>query len=130
MRTQPNILLLFQRRTQLPLYGADARRQRVANWPTRPTLTGCCATVFNNAYCQMPLCTPSRICLLAGRAGAALRRGTTVRSSPPDVPSMPAFWRRRATRPACGKMHFGGNRQFNGFSIAPMTPDRQHWSPK
>jgi choline-sulfatase len=91
-------------------------------------------TVFTNAYCQMPLCTPSRLCILTGKevrgAGAwynesVLRPGATTIA---DV-------LRGAGYETClvGKMHLGGRRQFAGFQHRPygdLTGKTGHqWEP-
>ncbi len=90
-----------------------------ANTPAFDDLAarGC---AFHTAYCQVPLCTPSRICMLTGtdpmksagwgnsfmlRPGAATLPGTLT----------------DAGYATClvGKMHLGGDRQFVGFEHRP-----------
>jgi choline-sulfatase len=75
---------------------------------------------FGESYCQMPLCTPSRMCLLSGRdvrgCGAwnnesLMREG--VRTFADD------FAENGYETCLVGKMHFGGKRQFNGFRNRP-----------
>jgi choline-sulfatase len=77
-------------------------------------------TVFSDAYCQMPLCTPSRMCLLSGRE--ARRCGAWSNNSILD-PALPTLPKRFAAAgyATClvGKMHFGGNLQFHGFQHRP-----------
>ena len=78
------------------------------------------ATTFSNAYCQMPLCSPSRLCLLSGREvrGAGAWDNESILG--PDLITLPAVMR-GAGYATClvGKMHLGGNRQFVGFEHRP-----------
>ena len=75
---------------------------------------------FNNTYCQMALCTPSRLCLLSGkhvRGAGAWDNDSTLG---PDLVTLPAALR-SAGYETClvGKMHLGGSRQFVGFQHRP-----------
>ena len=78
-------------------------------------------TFFESAYCQMPLCTPSRMCMLTSldqEKCGAWGNGAIV---PPGIPTLPGHLHERAGYETCtvGKMHFGGSRQFNGFRHRP-----------
>jgi choline-sulfatase len=76
--------------------------------------------VFEHAYCQMPLCTPSRMCVLTGRnvrGCGAWGNGSVMRPNMPTVAS--AFADAGYETCLMGKMHFGGTRQFNGFRRRP-----------
>jgi len=88
-----------------------------------PTLDGLAGrgTFFENAYCQMPLCTPSRICMLTGRDQEKCGAWGNNAIFPPDVLSLPAHLTAEAGYETAliGKMHFGGSRQFNGFHLRP-----------
>jgi choline-sulfatase len=77
-------------------------------------------TVFTDAYCQMPLCTPSRICQLTGlevRKSGAWANKSVLR---PELDTLPKTFG-RAGYETClvGKMHLGGNQQFAGFRHRP-----------
>jgi len=77
-------------------------------------------TVFTNTYCQMPLCTPSRLCILTGlevRRCGAWTNEAVLRSEIPTLPRILA----NAGYETClvGKMHFGGTLQFGGFQNRP-----------
>jgi choline-sulfatase len=78
-------------------------------------------TFFENAYCQMPLCTPSRICMLTGRDQEKCGAWSNTAIFPPDIPTLPGYLHKQAGYETCaaGKMHFGGSRQFNGFQHRP-----------
>ncbi|MGH2352358.1 MAG: sulfatase-like hydrolase/transferase, partial [Chloroflexota bacterium] len=88
-----------------------------------PALDGLAArgTFFENAYCQMPLCTPSRICMLTGRDQEKCGAWGNNAIVPPDIPTLPGHLVERAGYETAlvGKMHFGGSRQFNGFRQRP-----------
>jgi len=78
------------------------------------------STVFTDAYCQMPLCTPSRLCLLTGREvrrAGAWNNASVLR---PELPTLPCTLR-DAGYETClvGKMHLGGTQQFVGFNHRP-----------
>ena len=71
---------------------------------------------FTDAYCQMPLCTPSRITLLTGlevRKSGAWSNESVLR---PELATLPGIFR-EAGYATClvGKMHLGGTQQFCGF---------------
>ncbi|MGB2824339.1 MAG: sulfatase-like hydrolase/transferase, partial [Phycisphaerae bacterium] len=77
-------------------------------------------TVFTDAYCQMPLCTPSRICILTGREVrrcGAWNNNSVLR---PELDTLPKALA-AAGYETClvGKMHLGGNQQFVGFRHRP-----------
>lgn len=91
-------------------------------------------TVFTDAYCQMPLCTPSRICQLTGkevRKCGAWSNNAVLRPELTTLPEVIA----EAGYSTClvGKMHLGGNRQFVGFQHRPygdLTGHTGHqWEP-
>ena len=75
---------------------------------------------FRQTYCQMPLCTPSRMCMLTGRdqrRAGAWENGSLLT---PDIPTLPgAFAGAGYETCLTGKMHFGGDRQFCGFQHRP-----------
>ena len=77
-------------------------------------------TVFTDAYCQMPLCTPSRICQLTGKE--VRNSGAWVNCSVlrPELKTLPGVLA-EAGYSTClvGKMHLGGNLQYVGFQHRP-----------
>ncbi|MBN1642163.1 MAG: sulfatase-like hydrolase/transferase, partial [Anaerolineae bacterium] len=132
---RPNILFLFSDEHGFRYMGhlPEAQGGEPVYTPTFDRLAAN-GTVFTNAYCQMPLCTPSRLCVLTGKevrgAGAwynesVLRPGATTIA---DV-------LRAAGYETCliGKMHLGGRRQFAGFRHRPygdLTGKTGHqWEP-
>jgi choline-sulfatase len=90
-----------------------------ARTPSFDALAGSSA-VFHTTYCQMPLCTPSRMCMLTGREVrrcGAWFNGSYLESSIPTLPGV--FAESGYETCLVGKMHFGGNRQFCGFRHRP-----------
>lgn len=90
--------------------------------------------VFHSAYCQVPLCTPSRICMLTGRppmGSGGWNNGSVLR---PGVATIPGSFA-EAGYATClvGKMHLGGDRQYVGFQHRPygdLTGHTGHqWEP-
>lgn len=90
--------------------------------------------VFHTTYCQVSLCTPSRICMLAGVNPMKSGGWTNGAMMRPDRTTLPASLA-DAGYATClvGKMHLGGNRQFVGFQHRPygdLTGRTGHqWEP-
>ena len=89
---------------------------------------------FTDAYCQMPLCTPSRLSFLTGleaRRCGAWWNEVVLR---PELPTLPQVLG-QAGYETClvGKMHLGGVNQFAGFKHRPygdFTAKTGHqWEP-
>jgi len=77
-------------------------------------------TVFTDAYCQMPLCTPSRMSLLTGREVRGSGAWSNQSVLRPELPTIPkALGEAGYATCLVGKMHLGGNQQFVGFQGRP-----------
>ena len=65
---RPNILFLFSDEHSYRFMGHVPAEEggEPADTPAFDRMASQ-GTVFSNAYCQMPLCTPSRLCTLTGR---------------------------------------------------------------
>ena len=131
--TQPNILFLFSDEHNHRFLGTD---QPNAESVVTPALDGLIksGTWFRHAYCQMPLCTPSRICLLTGRevrGSGGWKNESVLR---PELPTIPTVLK-CAGYETClvGKMHLGGSEQSGGFDHRPygdLTGKTGHqWEP-
>lgn len=78
------------------------------------------ASVFSDAYCQMPLCTPSRLCLLTGREVREAGAWTNESVLRPGLATIPEVFAEGGYETCLvGKMHLGGNRQLAGFRHRP-----------
>lgn len=78
------------------------------------------STVFEWAYCGVPLCTPSRLCFLSGREAADVGAWGNESMLPKGLVTIPkAFSNAGYETGLVGKMHLGGDRQFGGFDYRP-----------
>ncbi|MBN2451496.1 MAG: sulfatase-like hydrolase/transferase [Lentisphaeria bacterium] len=76
--------------------------------------------VFRDAYCAMPLCTPSRICTLTGLEVRRCGAWTNESVLRPGLITWPETFAAAGYETVLvGKMHLGGNRQFVGFRHRP-----------
>jgi choline-sulfatase len=118
---RPNILFLFSDEHGFRYLSARDRADggEPVDTPTLDSLIRG-GTYFTDAYCQMPLCTPSRITVLTGKhvqSSGAWSNESVLR---PELDTLPgAFSAAGYTTCLVGKMHLGGNRQFCGFDFRP-----------
>ena len=133
--SQPNILYLLSDEHSFRFMGHVSPEEggEPVSTPTFDRLAAH-GTRFTDAYCQMPLCTPSRLCQLTGkevRRCGAWNNGAVLR---PELVTMPRVLS-DAGYATClvGKMHLGGNQQFVGFQHRPygdLTGQTGHqWEP-
>jgi choline-sulfatase len=119
--TQPNILFLFSDEHSHRFMGHVSPEDGGESvWtPTFDRLASR-GTVFTDAYCQMPLCTPSRLCLLTGREVRSAGAWSNKSVLRPELPTLPGVLA-EAGYETCliGKMHLGGGLQFVGFRHRP-----------
>jgi choline-sulfatase len=74
------------------------------------------AVVFDSAYCNSPLCAPSRFSLVSGRLPSQIGAFDNAADFPADVPTYAHYLRRLGYRTALsGKMHFCGPDQLHGY---------------
>ncbi len=106
---KPNVLLIIadDLRPDLTCYGVDGvsspHIDRLATWGIR----------FERAYCQYPVCNPSRVSMLTGLRPDATRvfgNGQHFRRTLPDVTTLPQHFRRNGyVAASLGKIfHRGG----------------------
>ncbi len=132
---QPNVLYLMSDEHSFRCMGhvPESTGGEPVDTPTLDRLAAQ-GTVFTDAYCQMPLCTPSRLCQLTGlevRKCGAWNNASVLR---PELDTWPkAFLRAGYETCLVGKMHLGGNQQFVGFRHRPygdLTGKTGHqWEP-
>ncbi len=74
------------------------------------------AVVFDSAYCNSPLCAPSRFTLVSGQLPSKIGAYDNAADFPADVPTYAHHLRRLGYRTALsGKMHFCGPDQLHGY---------------
>ena len=129
-KKQPNIVLIMADQlavSALPFYGhalvqAPNLCQLAAN-----------GVVFDSAYCNFPICAPSRFSMLSGRLPHSIAAYDNASEFPASIPTMAHYLRRAGYRTIlCGKMHFVGPDQLHGFQERLTTdiyPADFAWTP-
>jgi len=131
---QPNILIIQADQCApqaLPTYGHP-----IVKAPNLAAL-GEGGVVFENAYCNSPLCAPSRFSMLTGQLPSRTGVYDNASEMPSQVPTFAHYLRHLGYHTIlCGKMHFVGADQLHGFEerlttdIYPAdftwTPDWEH----
>ncbi len=128
--TQPNILMVMADQMAapaLPVYGHP-----LVDAPNIERLASD-GVVFGNAYCNSPLCAPSRFSMLSGRLATRIGAYDNAAEFPSAVPTMAHYLRLAGYRTCtAGKMHFIGADQLHGFEERLTTdiyPADFGWTP-
>jgi choline-sulfatase len=127
----PNILFILS--DQMTPFMTGPYGSRVARTPHLDRLARE-GVVFENAYCNSPLCVPSRNSMWSGRLVSGIAAFDNGSEFPAHLPTIPYLLRTAGYRTAvAGKCHFIGADQLHGFDerltpcIFPagfeMTPD-------
>lgn len=110
---RPNILFLMADQmtaSRLPFYG-----HKVVKTPNLSRLAEE-GVVFDSAYCNSPLCAPSRFTLMAGQLPSRIGGYDNAGDFPADTPTFAHYLRDAGYLTALsGKMHFCGPDQLHGF---------------
>lgn len=130
MTPKPNILLLMADQltaSALPFLGnSPAKAPHLARLADR-------AVVFNSAYCNSPLCAPSRFSMLTGQLPSRIGAYDNACELRADTPSVAHHLRLGGYRTILsGKMHFVGPDQLHGFEERLTTdiyPADFGWTP-
>ena len=89
--------------------------------------------VFENAYCNFPLCAPARFSMLSGRLPSRIGAFDNAVEFPASVPTFHHYLRRAGYRTClAGKMHFVGPDQLHGYEERVTTdvyPADFLWTP-
>jgi len=115
MRTeQPNIIFIMADQLAapvLPIYNPKS----VVKTPHLDALAEG-GVVFDSAYCNSPLCAPSRFVLMTGRLPSKIGAYDNAADLAADIPTFAHYLRDMGYRTALsGKMHFCGPDQLHGF---------------
>jgi len=116
----PNIL--FIQTDQLTAFALSAYGNQYCKTPHIDCLTNN-GVVFETAYCNFPLCAPSRYSMAAGQLASRIGAYDNAVEFPATIPTY-AHYLRAAGYQTClsGKMHFVGPDQLHGFEQR-LTPD-------
>jgi choline-sulfatase len=89
--------------------------------------------VFDSAYCNAPLCAPSRFSMMAGQLPSRVGAWDNAAEFPSAVPTYAHYLRRLGYRTClAGKMHFVGADQLHGYEDRVTTdiyPGDFGWTP-
>ena len=130
MPQQPNILIVMVDQLApafLPIYGHPLVQA--------PNLSALAArgTVFDSAYCNSPLCSPSRTAFMTGSLPSRTGGYDNAAEFRADLPTFAHYLRRLGYRTVLsGKMHFCGPDQMHGFEERLTTdiyPADYGWTP-
>lgn len=127
---KPNILLFMT--DQLTAFALNAYGNTVCRTPHIDRLAASGA-VFESAYCNYPLCAPSRFSMMAGRLASRIGAWDNGAEFPASIPTF-AHYLRGMGYYTCisGKMHFVGPDQLHGFEERLTTeiyPADFSWTP-
>ncbi|WP_303981759.1 choline-sulfatase [Dongia mobilis] len=128
--TQPNILfVMFDQMAALSLPGYGHKLVKT------PHLDALAArgTLFENAYCAAPLCSPSRFGMLTGQLPGRIGAFDNASELPSSVPTFLHLLRRAGYRTCLsGKMDFTGADQLHGYEerlTTDLSPSDLGWTP-
>jgi choline-sulfatase len=127
---RPNILFLMA--DQLAATILTLRDAMAANAPSLWHLAEK-SVVFDNFYCNSPLCSPSRFTMMSGSLPKRIGAFDNAADFPADIPTFAHYLRAIGYRTAlAGKMHFCGPDQLHGFEERLTTdiyPADYGWTP-
>ncbi len=113
IKSKPNILLVMADQIAapaLPIYG-----HKVVKTPHLAALASA-GVVFDAAYCNFPVCAPSRFSMLTGMYATRVGAYDNAAEFPASQVTLPYYLRAHGYHTAlCGKMHFIGPDQHHGF---------------
>jgi choline-sulfatase len=127
---KPNILLIQADQMAgpaLPMYG-----HTVVKTPNLEKLAQQGVT-FKNAYCNNPVCAPSRFSMMSGQLSSKIGAFDNASEFPASVPTFAHYLRALGYKTCLsGKMHFVGPDQLHGFEERLTTdiyPSDFGWTP-
>lgn len=110
---RPNIILLMA--DQLTVFALQNYGNEIVKAPNIASL-GEHGVTFENAYCNFPICAPSRYSMLTGRLPHAIGAFDNASELPAAQPTLLHYLRRLGYSTALsGKMHFVGPDQLHGY---------------
>ena len=128
--SKPNIL--FIQVDQMTPFVLSAYGGSVCRTPTLDGLVEN-GVVFDNAYCNFPLCAPSRFSMATGQLCSAIGAYDNAAECFAEIPTYAHYLRQLGYQTSLsGKMHFIGPDQFHGFErrlTADLYPADFSWVP-
>jgi choline-sulfatase len=128
--SQPNILILIA--DQLTPRALAIHGNQVTRTPNIDRLAEA-GVVFDSAYCNSPLCAPSRYSFMTGRLPSAIGGYDNAAALSPEAVTYAHYLRHAGYRTIlAGKMHFCGADQLHGFEERLTTdiyPADFGWTP-
>lgn len=113
MGDQPNILMIMA--DQLTALALGCYGNSVVKTPAMDRLAAQ-GVVFENCYCNSPICAPSRASMCTGRLPARLMHFDNGTEFPAGIPTFMHHLRKGGYETVLsGKMHFVGPDQYHGF---------------
>ncbi len=129
MTGRPNILLIMADQLSapfLPLHGGPAITPAI-------DALAADAVVFDSAYCNSPLCAPSRFSMMSGRLASSIGAYDNAAEFAANIPTFAHHLRAGGYRTSLiGKMHFVGPDQLHGYEERLTTdiyPADFGWTP-
>lgn len=126
---KPNFLVLMADQMAaraLPFHGGAAKAPTLARLARE-------GVVFDAAYCNSPLCAPSRFAFMSGQLPSAIEAFDNACEFAADIPTFAHYLRTAGYRAILsGKMHFVGPDQLHGFEERLTTdiyPADFSWTP-
>ena len=130
MSDRPNIL--FLQVDQLTAKTLKSYGDEICHAPTLDNLAAN-GLVFETAYCNFPLCAPSRFSMATGQLCSAVGAYDNAAEFSSEIPTYSHYLRAAGYQTALsGKMHFIGPDQFHGFEkrlTADLYPADFAWVP-
>lgn len=127
---KPNILYIMADQMAAPLLSLHDKESPIKT----PNLDRLASegVVFDSAYCNSPLCAPSRFVMVSGQLPSKIGAYDNASDLPADVPTYAHYLRREGYHTAlAGKMHFCGPDQLHGYEqrlTSDIYPGDYGWS--
>ena len=128
MTDKPNILVIMA--DQLAPQALSFYGNSVCKTPNLDRLAAN-SVVFDNAYCNYPLCVPSRASMMSGRLTPKIEVWDNACELPSRQPTLAHHMRHLGYHTVLsGKMHFIGPDQLHGFderTVTDVYPSEYDW---
>lgn len=127
---KPNILYIMADQMAAPLLAFHDKNSPIKT-PNLDRLSEEGVT-FDSAYCNSPLCAPSRFVMVTGQLPSKIGAYDNAADLPADTPTYAHYLRREGYHTAlAGKMHFCGPDQLHGYEqrlTSDIYPGDYGWS--